>query len=78
MKTDVDQGVTPIDLEQRAQQFGSNKKEATKITPFYKLFLGALEDFMERLLLVCAAISVTIQLIFSDDTQRRTGTKLNY
>jgi hypothetical protein len=34
-------------------------------TPFYKLFLGALDDFMLKLLLVCAIISISFDMGFA-------------
>jgi magnesium-transporting ATPase (P-type) len=35
-----------------------------------KLFLGALEDFMLRLLLVCACISIAIDMGFAEEDER--------
>lgn len=71
--TTVEKGVIPIDLKERDEHFGSNFKEPMKRTPFCKLFFGALEDFMLRILLVCAVISITIDMAFADAKERSHG-----
>jgi magnesium-transporting ATPase (P-type) len=73
LKTNGEAGLTPIDFNERAEHFGSNYKPPHKRTPFCRLFLGALEDFMLRLLLVCACISITIDMIFADPHERSHG-----
>jgi magnesium-transporting ATPase (P-type) len=69
----VDRGLTPTDFEERANLFGSNYKAPPKITPYWRLFLGALEDFMLRFLLVCAVVELSIEVGFADSHERRTG-----
>ena len=41
-----------------------------KRTPFCRLFIGALDDFMLRLLLVCATISITVDVAFAEPHER--------
>ena len=43
------------------------------MTPYYKLFLGALDDFMLRFLLVCAVVELSIEVGFADSHERNTG-----
>ena len=45
-----------------------------KRTPFCTLFLGALDDFMLKLLLVCAVVSISFDLGFAHSDERKTGT----
>lgn len=61
------------DFREREEKFGSNYKAPAKRTPFYKFFFGALEDFMLRVLLVCAAISISIEVGFADEHERGHG-----
>lgn len=62
----LDRGLTPVDLDERERVFGTNKKDPVKRTPFCTLFFGALEDFMLRLLLVCAVISIAFDMGFAE------------
>jgi len=73
LKTDFARGVKPTDLALREQHFGTNRKAPAKITPFYKLFFGALDDFMLKLLLVCAVISISIEVAFAAPADRSHG-----
>lgn len=57
----------------REEAFGSNYKEPQKRTPFCVLFYGALQDFMLKLLIVCAIISLVFDLSFADNDERTTG-----
>jgi hypothetical protein len=43
------------------------------MTPYWRLFLNALEDFMLRFLLVCACVQLAIEVGFSDPEKRKTG-----
>jgi magnesium-transporting ATPase (P-type) len=51
--------------------FGSNYRDPPKRNSFCTLFFGALEDFMLRLLLVCAVISIAFDLGFAADNNER-------
>lgn len=73
LHTNIDKGLTPTDFNQRQAQFGSNFKAAPKMTPYYRLFLGALDDFMLKFLLVCAVIELSIEVGFAEHDERKTG-----
>jgi magnesium-transporting ATPase (P-type) len=73
LHTNIDRGLTPTDFEARAAQFGSNYKAPPKMTPYWRLFIGALDDFMLRFLLVCAVIELSIEVGFADHEERNTG-----
>lgn len=73
LNTSIDRGLTPTDFEARAAHFGSNYKAPPRMTPYWKLFLGALDDFMLRFLLVCAVIELSIEVGFADAHERNTG-----
>lgn len=65
--------MTPLDFSDRELVFGSNKKPPMKRVSFITLFIGALDDFMLKLLLVCACISVSIDVGFADPGDRSHG-----
>lgn len=73
LKTSMDHGLVPTDFNDRAEQFGSNYKAPPKITPYWRLFLNAMDDFMLKFLLVCAAIQISIELGFSTPDKRKMG-----
>jgi len=43
------------------------------LTPFFKLFLNALDDFMLKFLSVCAICHLGIELGFAEGAERNTG-----
>ena len=73
LRTSIERGLTPIDFKEREEHFGSNFKAPGKRTPFCKLFFGALDDFMLKLLLVCAVVSISIDMGFADAQDRSHG-----
>lgn len=60
-------------MQRRDEQFGSNYKPPPEVTPFYKFFLAALDDFMLKILLVCACISIVVDMSLSDASHRKTA-----
>lgn len=70
LKTSMDRGLTPTDFEARAEAFGTNYKAAPKLTPYWKLLLNAMDDFMLKFLLVCAVIQISIEMAFSPADKR--------
>ena len=72
----METGLVPGDFQDREFSFGSNYKEPPKRTPFCKIFIGALEDFMLRVLLVCAVISISIDMGFAEEHERSHGITL--
>ncbi len=73
MNTTIDKGICGNDFAERAEHFGSNKREPPKRTPFCRLFIGALEDFMLRILLVCAVLSISLDMGFADHDELSHG-----
>jgi magnesium-transporting ATPase (P-type) len=55
-------GITARDLKIRDVVFGSNFKPEMVRTPFCNFVMAALEDFMLRILIVCAIISISIDM----------------
>lgn len=70
LRTNYYEGLTPVDFAEREATFGSNKKPPTKRVSFFSLFFGALDDFMLKLLLVCACISIAIDVGFAEPSER--------
>jgi magnesium-transporting ATPase (P-type) len=74
LHVDLSTGIIPNDLEDREKAFGSNMRPAPKRTPFCTLFWNALQDFMLRILLVCACISIIFDEAFAEtESSRSTG-----
>jgi magnesium-transporting ATPase (P-type) len=73
LKTSMTKGLTPVDFEARQEQFGSNFKAQQKLTPYWRLFLNAMDDFMLKFLLVCAALQISIEMGFTTPEKRNTG-----
>jgi len=73
LKTSIERGLTPVDFELRQQQYGSNFKAVQKLTPYWRLFLNAMDDFMLKFLLVCAALQLSIEMGFTTPEKRNTG-----
>jgi hypothetical protein len=65
-----------VDFQERENHFGSNFRPLPKRTPFCRLFIGALDDFMLKLLLVCASISISIEVGFAKPKDRSHGNLL--
>jgi len=47
------------------------------MTPYWRLFIAALDDFMLKFLSVCAIVQLVIELSFADASHRSTG-KINF
>ena len=71
----TDTGICEDEKKEREEYYGSNRREPPKRTPFCKLFFGALEDFMLRILLVCAIISISFDMGFAAKDDQKTGKK---
>lgn len=54
----------------RVKFFGTNHKDPPTRTPFHELLLAALDDFMLKLLLVCAVFSITVDMSFATPAER--------
>jgi len=65
LKTNLESGLVATDLKERVEQFGTNKKDPPVRTPFCVFFIKALDDFMLKLLLVCACVDIGFGLGFA-------------
>lgn len=73
LKTNLESGLVATDLKERVEQFGTNKKDPPVRTPFCVFFIKALDDFMLKLLLVCACVDIGFGLGFADPHDRSHG-----
>lgn len=73
LHVNLEKGLNPLDLDERVNVFGSNSKAPPTRTPFCTLFFGCLEDFMLRLLLVCAVVSIGFDMGFASNSELKTG-----
>lgn len=62
LKVDPAVGLTPADLDKRTEQFGNNYREPLKAKKFSTLFWETLDDFMLKVLLVCAVFSIVFEI----------------
>ena len=67
-------GINANSLDIRTSIFGTHHKDPPERTPFLTLVLGALDDFMLKLLLVCATVIIPVEVGFAhDETERKTA-----
>lgn len=67
LRSSITDGLLGDDFAKRDAAFGSNMKEPPERSGFWSLFLGALDDLMLKVLIVCAFVSMTISTIFEED-----------
>ena len=65
LKTDIHNGID--DINNREDEFGSNKVFVEPVPPFCDYVLEALEDMMLRILIVAAIVSIVLGCTLSDD-----------
>jgi hypothetical protein len=73
LRTNLEKGLTPHDLEDRVRHFGTNKKDPPERTPYWKFFIKAIDDFMLKLLLVCAVVDIGFGVGFASPENRSHG-----
>jgi magnesium-transporting ATPase (P-type) len=76
LKVDPKVGLTDnddTDYQRRDTQFGSNYKPPPTVTPFCVFLLRALEDFMLRILLICACVSIVVDMSLSSAHHKKTA-----
>jgi hypothetical protein len=73
LKVDVKVGLTGSDFKSRSDQFGSNYREPLKAKSWFTLFLGALDDFMLKVLIVASIFSITFDMILAHPEERSHG-----
>lgn len=61
------------DMAERNIAFGNNKKPVVKGLTFWQLFFMALNDFILKILMVAAVVSITLQTITATEAHRSTA-----
>jgi magnesium-transporting ATPase (P-type) len=71
--TDVKNGIKgdSQDIEDRKINFGDNEPPKAEIKGFLKIFLGALDDFTLKILMVAALVSIAVSVGTNWDTSHR-------
>jgi len=64
-------GINFNSLDIRTTIFGTHHKDLPERTPFLTLVLEALDDFMLKLLLVCATVIIPVEVGFAHDDAER-------
>lgn len=70
LDVNINAGISTRDLQIREDVFGTNYKAPPERTPFCELLLGALDDFMLKILIVCAIFSIVVEMIFATPENR--------
>jgi len=65
LQTSIEFGATTLSIEGRKIAFGSNFKEGPQRSKFCDLLIGALDDFMLKILIVCAIFSIVVDTAFA-------------
>jgi magnesium-transporting ATPase (P-type) len=70
LKSHEKNGITPELNEQRKLAFGSNWKDPIVAESCCSMFKGALDDFMLKLLTICAIVSITVDMSMAEPHER--------
>ena len=70
LQVDPKQGISPKELDIREKVFGTNYKAPMERTPFCTLLFAALDDFMLKILIVCAFFSIGVDVGFAEPEER--------
>lgn len=73
LKVNPEEGLNGSDLPDRNAHFGSNFREPLKVKPFCTILKEALDDFMLKVLLVCAVFSLIFDMSLADPHEREHG-----
>ena len=65
LNVDVETGISSTSLSAREQVFGTNHKDPPTRTGFCNMVLAALDDLMLKVLIVCAFLSIAIEMSFN-------------
>ena len=69
LNVDPKKGIYVNSLTAREARFGTHYKPPPTRTSFFALLLGALDDFMLKILLVCAALSMLVDGLFNHGSE---------
>ena len=70
IKVNPDSGLETNDLYKYEREFGSHYKSPPVRTPFFTLLKEQLEDFMLRVLIVCAIFAIVTEQAFGTKEER--------
>ena len=73
LKVDVSKGISGESFPDRTNHFGNNYRAPLKAKTFCKIFFEALDDFMLKVLLVAATLSLICEYIAADEDHYSTG-----
>ncbi len=68
LKTDIKNGITNNSIENRIKAYGDNIVVGRPPKTFCEIVMETLDDFVMKILIVCAFINLTINLIFEEGT----------
>ena len=71
LDTSIEKGIAATTFADRIAQFGSNMPKPKERTTFCELVWEALQDFMIRLLIVCAIFALVTEMAFAKDAETR-------
>ena len=77
LRVDPKVGLTGNDFAERTENFGNNFRPEPVAKSWFTLFIGALNDDMLKLLIACACVSITLDMILADPHERSHGKYLN-
>lgn len=69
LRVDDKKGLNGSDFLERTDAFGNNRRDPPKRTPCCSLFKEQLKDTMIQILLVCAVVSITIEMAFAESPE---------
>ena len=70
LKTSDINGISSQSINEREEEFGSNKVFVEPVPPFCSYVWEALEDMMVRILIVCAVVQIVLGCTLSDDPSK--------
>lgn len=73
LNTNLETGLTGADFPERTEHFGNNYRAPLVVKPFCIIFKDALDDFMLKLLIVCASFSITFDMLLAAPHDRSHG-----
>jgi len=71
--SDAVKGLTMEDPVDRRAHFGSNHRDPLIAESCCSMFYAALDDFMLKLLIVCAIVSITLDTAMASPEDRKIG-----
>ena len=57
-------------LQSRTKYFGTNKSKKVEKASFCKLFFCAFDNFMLKILLICAIITISVDMVYAEQDEK--------